>query len=493
MRQDLAPEAHADFVGYAVVDRRAHHQPQRVAHALEAAERVLLRRDRRRRARTRAAPAATTNRSATSQAPPPRPVEALGLPRVGVAQIRRPPRRRTPASRPHGRRAAARGRRGGRAQARVRVQAAPLTRQAGVARRRRRTLPKTWPPLELASSSNRVSRVVQRGDLLLERSETRCRTSTCFRFLRRASISRPCSRAAARSATSADQGGRTMMATLALAVAAALGPPILELEHDVLMGLGDDNRVGFAFSVLHSGRGCGRGLDHCAQPCADRRRREGARGAPGGRPGARGARWSLRARPRDRRRVLAVPRAQIVGQILEGRVRGRRLADRVARVGLRRAHRAHRAAVGAPERVGPWAGYGWVELFFRANPCPHHAPTIVPPIPDYYDSAGPPSTQADVGFVNAIHVAEEVRNDAPSPWILADATRDADDFESASRRRSSTPAPTLASRRTTFPSRKSRSSAPTSAKGIPPAARPGRRRRRRSPRRSPPPSASASR
>ena len=50
-----------------------------------------------------------------------------------------------------------------------------------------------------------------------------------------------------------------MLATLALAVAAALGPPVVlpELEHDVLLALGDDNRVGFAFASLTLGAECG--------------------------------------------------------------------------------------------------------------------------------------------------------------------------------------------------------------------------------------------
>ena len=50
-----------------------------------------------------------------------------------------------------------------------------------------------------------------------------------------------------------------MLATLAVAVAAALGPPIVlpELEHDVSVALGDDNRVGFAFASLTLGAECG--------------------------------------------------------------------------------------------------------------------------------------------------------------------------------------------------------------------------------------------
>ena len=94
-------------------------------------------------------------------------------------------------------------------------------------------------------------------------------------------------------------------------------------------------------------------------------------------------------------------RAQIVGQILEdeygvdaSRIESRGWGYDVSRIAQQSEH---------PSASAAKAGYGWVELFFRANPCPHHAPTIVPPIPDYYDGAGPPSTQADVGFVGAIH------------------------------------------------------------------------------------------
>ena len=216
------------------------------------------------------------------------------------------------------------------------------------------------------------------------------------------------------------------MATLALAVAAALGPPIAlpELEHDVLMGLGDDNRVGFAFASLTLGAECG--VD---STIAHSRARIAA------------AAKVLAAHPEadlvlEGHVGVSAPdeiavaysryRAQIVGQILEdeygvdaSRIEARGWGYDVSRIAQQSEH---------PSASAAKAGYGWVELFFRANPCPHHAPTIVPPVPDYYDGAGPPSTQADVGFVSAIHVAEEVRNDAPSPWILADATRDADDF-----------------------------------------------------------------
>ena len=217
-----------------------------------------------------------------------------------------------------------------------------------------------------------------------------------------------------------------MLATLAVAAVAALAPPIVlpELEHDVSVALGDDNRVGFAFASLTLGAECGadstiaHSRAHIAAAAKVLAAHPEADLVLEGHVGV--------SAPDEIAVAYSRYRAQIVGQILEdeygvdaSRIEARGWGYDVSRIAQQSEH---------PSASAAKAGYGWVELFFRANPCPHHAPTIVPPIPDYYEGAGPPSTQADVGFISAIHVAEEVRNDAPSPWILADATRDADDF-----------------------------------------------------------------
>ena len=169
-------------------------------------------------------------------------------------------------------------------------------------------------------------------------------------------------------------GGR-MLATLAVAVTAALGPPIAlpELEHDVLTALGDDNRVGFAFGVLPGRRSAAR----------TRQLRTAARGSPPPRRCSRRTRrptwcsracWSLRTR-RDRRRVLAVPCAD---RRPDPRPEyGVGLADRVARVGLTcRASRSSRST--RASAAGRVTGGSSSSSAARART----TPTIVPPRPD---------------------------------------------------------------------------------------------------------------
>ena len=163
-----------------------------------------------------------------------------------------------------------------------------------------------------------------------------------------------------------------MLATLAVAVAAALGPPIVlpELEHDVSVALGDDNRVGFAFASLTLGAECGadstiaHSRAHIAAAAKVLAAHPEADLVLEGHVGV--------SAPDEIAVAYSRYRAQIVGQILEdeygvdaSRIESRGWGYDVSRIAQQSEH---------PSASAAKAGYGWVELFFRANPCPHHAP-----------------------------------------------------------------------------------------------------------------------
>ena len=338
-----------------MVDRRAHHQPQRVAHALEAADRVLpVATVGVARARPRSA-GATANRPATSHAAAAASGSAGSPTHRRCANLRRPPLGARSPPWPHGGRTAARGRSGGgRAQARLRCRPWLTGRKRGAtsaatARCRKRGAARNWPePSRAASSARRPAARARRAARSVgHRPE----------LLWLPHLARPA-------------------ATLALGRRPSGRLP--ELEHDVLMALGDDNRVGFAFASLTLGAGAAR-TRHRQQPRSYRRRRGGARGAPEADLVLEGH-VEFRARRASPSRTRGTARRSRASSRTR---RGRRLADRGAQVGRRV---AHRAAVETRARRPPrQVRVG--RLFFRANlPAPRADDRAS--IPDYYTAPG---------------------------------------------------------------------------------------------------------